>query len=597
MEYAIGKVISITQNDSQKHARIKVLAWSKNGFWISKEIDDHFPPSGMVFAPNFKDDWPMFTEGDVIRFTYDDNPYQVRPGHDQIILPTKKSGGRCIKCAPILSIEMETIYKREVLSGLSGNCYFFYKDKSKKYICGPIKAEDSSPVTGKEVFAKAFREDYDTVKDLETNKCYMAIDENEFSQRDKAFSVDCMSESQLKDWFIKLVLPNYYSADELDTLKACFKRIKTDTNKIEADDFLTNNRLERFRNHLKDISFSNIEIQKLGQIPAFKEIIEKQNAKFKDDYLQEQMRDIQSNLQQFREKSEKEMKSIEHEVKKQKDALEQVNSKYSSELEKIKSIFSEENKKVEKARKEYERLKEMKDDIVELIRIESSITTNSFEFPLDVVKRKEMALPIKTDNDIASFSTKVMLNSRTDINLNRFLHAIRDDSWFCMKTKSIQSCVFACHYIGNTIYELCQPSPSWLSFKEFWNEALHRIWNSAHDNPDIWHFLIIENFNIALPECWGAPLWNLIDGKTQYLPLAEKTGYPTNLKIIVTEAPTESEDNSHIGLPTKVCKSWMSIDYLPEWKESYSWEDFCDSKRNGLPINEQFFFAVKKNGR
>ena len=174
-----------------------------------------------------------------------------------------------------------------------------------------------------------------------------------------------------------------------------------------------------------------------------------------------------------------------------------------------------------------------------------------------------------------------------------------DMNFFSSKTKAwqvedIHWGIVLAHITGNATFQLCQPSPRWISFKECWDESLQAIWESSHSNPSQWHFLLIENYNIALPECWGMPLWNIVMGKTTLLPCAKNPQYPENLRIIVSPAATESEDNSHLGLPTKVSK-WLEKYKCNEGKESGLGFFFPYFKKDAKEINETHFIPIKIN--
>ena len=161
-------------------------------------------------------------------------------------------------------------------------------------------------------------------------------------------------------------------------------------------------------------------------------------------------------------------------------------------------------------------------------------------------------------------------------------------------TNDIRTGIFLANALGNSTYQLCQPSPRWISFKEFWEESLQCIWDSAHANPDVWHFLLLENFNIALPECYGMPLWNVMRQKTKKIPYASPPEYPENLRIIVSKTAIESEDNSHMGLPTHIADAWQKLDPSESWDENDNWRKFADDVNKGLAVNEEYFYPVNR---
>ncbi len=206
-------------------------------------------------------------------------------------------------------------------------------------------------------------------------------------------------------------------------------------------------------------------------------------------------------------------------------------------------------KEIESAKSELLTISDKKNDVINDIKIKAGLglfnvekqeSGYSFCYPLEHFNQDQKSIEIGSITD--------MENPVAHLLQNRVL--IVDD---------IGDGVIFALQLGNVIYQLCQPSPKWISFHDFWTESLRPIWESAHQNPNIWHVLLIENFNIALPECWGKPLWNILSGMTTLLPCAKHPTLPDNLRIIVSEAATESDDNSHLGLPTKVGKKWTRI--------------------------------------
>jgi len=98
---------------------------------------------------------------------------------------------------------------------------------------------------------------------------------------------------------------------------------------------------------------------------------------------------------------------------------------------------------------------------------------------------------------------------------------------------------------NNAKYIIQQVEPDWLHFKDFWDNGLGEIWNSAHNSPDKFHFLLLEDINMSALECYCRPLLDILTGVRKKIPYGQ-TPYPNNLKIIATYAPFEEPK---IGLP------------------------------------------------
>jgi len=81
--------------------------------------------------------------------------------------------------------------------------------------------------------------------------------------------------------------------------------------------------------------------------------------------------------------------------------------------------------------------------------------------------------------------------------------------------------------------------PRWLSWKDAWQE-LGCFWSDDGD-ANQWRFLLVQNFNVALPEIWGLPLLNLLSGSCENLPDGQM--WPDRLRLFLSPAPAS------IGLP------------------------------------------------
>ena len=228
-------------------------------------------------------------------------------------------------------------------------------------------------------------------------------------------------------------------------------------------------------------------------------------------------------------------------------------------------------------KEEIQELKENRNQLVALMRIQSGISDaeNEFAFPLEVLRKSEEAIGGIPE---LKFDETILLNEEhfQKISKNKVL-----------KTEDIRTGLLLARALGNTVYVLSQPSPKWFEFKDFWREALKGIWESSHANPDVWHVLLIENFNIASPDCWGKPLWNLINGWTSHLPCANTPTIPDNLRIIVSVASCNDPDS--LGLPTKLADNWRSLDVRV--KSDRDWRDIFEEE---LPaLNKKAFFPVR----
>lgn len=98
---------------------------------------------------------------------------------------------------------------------------------------------------------------------------------------------------------------------------------------------------------------------------------------------------------------------------------------------------------------------------------------------------------------------------------------------------------------------IIQPKPTWLSHEDLWESGFGDFWDMAHENPNKIFIIIIQNYNIALADCYGLYLWNIINEYTKTMPLSKyrDNGRPENLFIYLS--PVVSNDNELVLAESK----------------------------------------------
>lgn len=586
MAYAIGKIKYTTSTFGQ----IEVLFREQNGVWTSEGISEVFPPNGCVFGPSLGSDYPGLKEDSVVRFNYVENEEvdYNDDSKDQFIVPQKSAGGSVRQLIRILMLSPETIYSRKSINDSSELIFFERERNAVRYLCGPLWARDLSPQKGKEVGAWPFCFGWDVIN--YRGQSYLVTDVGEFIGKKTAFMVDCMSTEQLyREWFKK----KFKELLSADVLKCIHDKLQEIENGI--DDELEKERFKRIASALASVNLTYEEIRQLNGIPEFQKryqiavkenidaILEKEGAA-----LAERKKILAREEQNCKEKLGRLAQEI--------DRQEQRFHKRTSELEAGIARMEEAYTKKEASLKV---LDEHRKEFVELIRLQTdlsgsvasgsdSLAHSSWHYPLECISHDSDARVVEGEADKKAFCGRILELYRKD-NMREALNRLR---YPAIQTGDIRNGIFLAAMLGNSIYELCQPSPKWLTFEDFWRESLQPIWDSAHRSPEIWHFLLIENFNLALPECWGRPLWNMFDEYITLLPCAKTALLPKNLRVIVSFAPSQSDDHSHLGLPTQVGSSWPNLSIGDNWDD---WFDFASDKYQGLAINEEFYYPVLKN--
>lgn len=574
MEFAIGKVDS-------NNRRVKVLFYpDEKDCYTQINLSEKFPHVGRVFAPYLATDYPNIKTGDIVIFSYEEIP--AKPSNEDenlFMIPNRSHGGKVYVCHMVLEWALEKIYSRTKVSDGDYPFFFFKEHEGNKYICGPLLPIDSRPKNGKAVKGWSYQPNYDTVAIAGTT--YLTQELNNFTRRAHAIDVDCMDALQLKEW-LKSKVPQTLSKEQLKHLQAKLKQIES----VEESDALSKERFARIKKTIESISLDWNEIKSFKTLPGFDDVIDKSIEKNIEEIIKEE----HVTISKIREKNEAEKELLE-------EGLTNCKKEYDKEKEKINNDICGINSELLSLEQKITNLSEHRDVIIESIKIQAELfhtripaeQKQNFAIPLERIKRqKDSEAVTNTNNGKFLESVNKILNTEPPWLTKIIVKNVLDLKKKAIQVKDIRTGIFLSAIFGNSVYTLVQPAPNWLSFSDFWDNALRDIWMSAHNYPDIWHFLLIENFNIACPECWGKPLWNIIEGKTKKMPNAEKAEYPSNLRIIVSIADWKEENC--LGLPTSVANDWYKIPNI-NWDENDRWDEIEDIQELG--INQEYFYQVK----
>ena len=91
---------------------------------------------------------------------------------------------------------------------------------------------------------------------------------------------------------------------------------------------------------------------------------------------------------------------------------------------------------------------------------------------------------------------------------------------------------------------IIQPKPTWLSHEDLWESGFGAFWDMAHEEQNKKFIIIMQNYNIALADCYGQYLWNLINGYSKTMPLSKykNKGRPENLLIYLSPVADEKNE-------------------------------------------------------
>ena len=552
-----NKVVGVIEKElGGNSAKIKALGViSDNNEFLDLSVDDakdFFPPYGYLFEPGFFLNHNYKT-GDIIQFWAEEN-FKSEGGYDKFKLKYKSNE---VKSYGINTLYINGFRKTNLVACLedisleedfSDGVFFGLTDK---YVVGKLRAK-------KGIIEPALHHriqiwDREEQNIIENDNCYRLLNE----PIGDSITLDCMTDNQLFEWFrdlLKKIEPDFVKLLDKNAswrieLPKLFSLV--DDERLEADKI----RLKRIEEKFELISLTRQEIKLLVD----------NSEKLKETFHEV----INSHKQEFKNGYKTELDTFEAEIKEQKDLLTNEVSLLEEQRKEKKDTVNQLTETIQIINNEIERLNKNKDRIIDDFSIIKDVLQGQNLSSSNTVLTGEQAWVIE---NIKSSSNLDMGNCKefetelrfqlSSFNLNNNLSKKIIDTISihnALLIKDIRIGVALAKATNNAKYIIQQVEPDWLHFKNFWNNALGAIWESAHNNPEICHFLILEDINMSAPECYCRPLMDVLVGIRTSIPFG-KSNYPNNLKILATYISFEEPE---IGLPMnkEIFTGWGAIGF------------------------------------
>ena len=552
---SVNKVIGkIDKEVGCKNARIKIIALlSKSEQIIRLSRDEKktmFPPNGYIFEPGFFYN-NKYSIDDFISFRIEENS-RALIGQDKFKLryysPDLHSFGlNARKINDFKKNDLVTNLNTITLEDKTDGSFYGITDK---YVVGKLRCKNGKVEPALHHRIQIWNLEDDNL--ISVDGKYRLINE----PRGKSIILDCMDEKQLFEWFrefLNQIQPDY--VDLLDKNRSWREKLpdlfsKTDKEKLEADKIRLKRIEERFdllelsRNDIKTLVDSSENLKVI-----FEKCINNHKDEYKENYADE-LSQYKSEIEQQKKKLNTEIKKIQNQKKTQEDYL----VKLSSQIIEAEIKLSE--------------IKENKDRIIqdfsvirEVLQVQNqnnnSIQENQSSFVVEEIKNDKND-SIKTieelEEQLKFYLSKNTINPQFATKITNVISTQK-----AILVKNIKIGLSIVEATNNAKYIIQQVEPDWLHFKDFWDNGLGEIWNSAHNTPDKFHFLLLEDINMSALECYCRPLLDILSGVRKRIPYGEKP-YPNNLKIIATIAPF---DEPEIGLPVyrNTFENWGAIGF------------------------------------
>ena len=396
----------------------------------------------------------------------------------------------------------------------------------------------------------------------------------------ESMPLDCMDDKQLFDWFreeLKKIEPEYVNMLDLKAKwRTEIPKLFSQSNKerYEVDKV----RFDRVNEKFQYINFTLSDITALIEKSdslktAFNLAIEKHKEEFKAEY--------ENQIEEYRIEVEKQKKQLDEEIR----TLEARKEKNKTNLNDLIGEIQNSQLKIEKLNQNKERILAdfsiIKEVLGDGVDANSSIKAPDTFVIENIEKSKNSTLFISKDD--LEKALQFQLN-KLDLFPNLAKRIINIMSVFdAIFISDIRIGIAMVEATNNATYIIQNVEPDWLHFSNLWENGLGAIWQSAHENPEKLHFLILEDINLSSPECYGRPLFDMIVGVRKIIPIG-KSPFPKNLRILATVASTE---NPEIGLPLNKAtfNGWAAIGFKDDiYRKS---EDVIE-KTNGFVDTSSF---------
>lgn len=534
-----SKVVgTLEEHKSNGSGRIKVVAYKTNGKYVTDNIVDFFPPDGYVFAYKFFERFEQNIH-DLIEFQINQD---IESRGDNLLMDIAK-GCRPFG-TPVINIEdkilenefsINQIILKEYVSIISSSFYI----SNIGYVYGPFKSQNGDIVPKEST--EVYRYSYNDV-DL----CYSG-DKVYLLKRPeiKGYPVDCMTPLQLVNWFKSKVKNQQLNLD-FNLIKVALEEKQN----VELDDARTS----RLLGNLEDIQL---------EYDSFKKLTDNSD-KFEKFYKGELSR-ITTKLKE----------EVMGDLLVEKERIQNQVSKIMRELDGLRSLKSLSNEELELMKSEVEYIKTNKERLLSDIRVFSQITSDSKQIlPKNSFYEQIFSGGEMSANSLSEFSQRLVGQNGEDISnvvshFNRVLHQFKVTNTFLCE--EIAPVLEIARISNNCKVIIQQVEADWLKFSSFYENVLEHALVSAHNNPDLIHFLILEDFNLSSIECYGRPFLDVLKGIRFTFPI-RNLSYPRNLWVFCI--PVEVSENFGLPLVKKTHNNWGAIPCMDAGKNQVR----CDSE-------------------
>ncbi|MGJ1417636.1 hypothetical protein [Sphingobacterium multivorum] len=189
-------------------------------------------------------------------------------------------------------------------------------------------------------------------------------------------------------------------------------------------------------------------------------------------------------------------------------------------------------------------LEQQKDEIILSLQIQGRIgsgaakeSKSNYEIQKSLNESRDFY--VRTHDFLDDLADFIELDDRLSGELAKLIKQLRTGNFF--KCNSIEGLLTAINILGNSQIYLNNAEVDWIKFEKFVNQGLLEAFTFAHDNPSQSVYYLLQDFNIASPECYAKPLIDLSRKIRKTLP-TDGRAWPSNLRIVFFPLELDIDD-------------------------------------------------------
>lgn len=558
--YAVIRTSTIQETGANCQVYCIVTDYDKiyDTMQIKELLGNDFVFSKKIFTPG-----NQLSIGDFIEIPFKELQRNDPPKNPYILHePVKKAGYRVID-VPVefisednyIDCEKVTKFISDGLNTLAIPGKFYL---SSNGLYGPFKIESGCvlPFTGKSAFRYDF--DVDEIIDLKYDgkDCPYIISE----PKNKVAELDCMSKNQVLEHLKKTLI--LHQSINIDINK--IRDIRDGVSKAnEGAEHLDHIRLKRAAGYLDSLLLSYNELNALKKHEeAWERLINDNYTSHKEKFEADILAVFQSKINE----KESELTTLNLSLQSAKETLASQSSDIVSLSEDIRLIESK------------------KHDLILSIQVAAGVQPNS----VSRLESEDTAVFYRIEQQFSELQSYDDHEDYLDDMSNMGLIAKSQKKYlkeglFWMSRGNFllaDNCAYVLtlvRSIGNFKAIVQNAEIDWIKYEYLHRSGFSALVKSALENKDIYHFYILQDINIASPECYAKPILDIARGIHLDIP-GTTSKWPKNLFFIGIAVDDQIRDFG-FGLNKSSFSKWKA---LPQNDEAFLSQEFTPKKRIDL---------------